>query len=212
MIPSPYERQRPRTTVASAAARNSATRRDFPTPADADDRDELAAGLAAHALPRLGERLGAPARARRAASRSAVRRLVDTATSRQAGTGSRLPFSSRGSTGSASTASPARRSVVSSSRISPGCAAACSRAATLTASPVASRSSVPVTTSPVQMPIRPSMPSSGIASCISAAARSARTASSSCTAGTPKTAITASPMNFSTMPPWRSTIAFIRSK
>ena len=35
----------------------------------------------------------------------------------------------------------------------------------------------------------------------------ARRASSSCTPGTPKTAITASPMNFSTVPPWRSTIA-----
>ena len=30
--------------------------------------------------------------------------------------------------------------------------------------------------------------------------------------GTPNTAITASPMNFSTLPPCRSTIAFIRSK
>jgi hypothetical protein len=30
--------------------------------------------------------------------------------------------------------------------------------------------------------------------------------------GIPKTAITASPMNFSTVPPWRSTVAFIRSK
>ena len=29
-------------------------------------------------------------------------------------------------------------------------------------------------------------------------------ASSSCTVGTPKTAMTASPMNFSTVPPWRS--------
>ena len=34
VIPSPYERQRPRTTVASALARNSATSRDLPTPAD----------------------------------------------------------------------------------------------------------------------------------------------------------------------------------
>ena len=40
----------------------------------------------------------------------------------------------------------------------------------------------------------------------------ARSASSSCTTGTPNTAITASPMNFSTVPPCRSTIAFIRSK
>ena len=38
----------------------------------------------------------------------------------------------------------------------------------------------------------------------SEAARTARRASSSCTVGTPKTAMTASPMNFSTVPPWRS--------
>ena len=54
-------------------------------------------------------------------------------------------------------------------------------------------------------PIRPSIPSSRIASRISTAARTARRASSSCTAGNPNTAITASPMNFSTTPPWRST-------
>ena len=47
--------------------------------------------------------------------------------------------------------------------MSPGCAACCSRAATLTVSPVASRSSVPVTTSPLQTPIRPSIPSAGSA-------------------------------------------------
>jgi hypothetical protein len=44
------------------------------------------------------------------------------------------------------------------------------------------------------------------------AARHARSASSSCAAGTPNTAITASPMNFSTEPPCDSTIAFIRPK
>jgi hypothetical protein len=91
--------------------------------------------------------------------------------------------------------------------------AACSSlAATFTASPVASRSSVPATTSPVLTPTRPSIPSSGNASCISTAARQARSASSSCAAGTPNTAITASPMNFSTVPPWNSTIPFMRSK
>ena len=47
---------------------------------------------------------------------------------------------------------------------------------------------------------------------ISAAARTARNASSSCTRGIPNTAITASPMNFSTVPPWRSIIARISSK
>ena len=43
-------------------------------------------------------------------------------------------------------------------------------------------------------------------------ARTARRASSSWTTGTPKTAITASPMNFSTVPPWRSITARIASK
>ncbi len=47
---------------------------------------------------------------------------------------------------------------------------------------------------------------------MSAAARTARKASSSWTTGTPKTAITASPMNFSTVPPWRSIAARIESK
>ena len=50
----------------------------------------------------------------------------------------------------------------------PVIAACSSRAATLTASPVARRSSVPVTTSPVITPMRPSRPSSGSASRISA--------------------------------------------
>jgi hypothetical protein len=60
--------------------------------------------------------------------------------------------------------------------------------------------------------MRASIPSAGKASRISIAARQARRASSSCTLGTPKTAITASPMNFSTVPPCRSMISFIRSK
>ena len=42
-------------------------------------------------------------------------------------------------------------------------------------------------------------------STISSAARTARSASSSCATGVPQTAMTASPMNFSTMPPWRCT-------
>jgi hypothetical protein len=39
---------------------------------------------------------------------------------------------------------------------------------------------------------------------IATAARTARIASSSCSCGIPKTAMTASPTNFSTVPPWRS--------
>ena len=47
---------------------------------------------------------------------------------------------------------------------------------------------------------------------MSAAARTARSASSSCSCGMPNTAITASPMNFSTEPPWRSSAVRIASK
>ncbi|MDQ2909565.1 MAG: hypothetical protein M3R39_00840 [Actinomycetota bacterium] len=128
------------------------------------------------------------------------------------GTGSDFPFSTSGSNASTSTASRTSENVSAPSSTSPGCAACSSRAATLTASPVASRSSVPVTTSPVLTPIRACTPSSGSASRISTAARTARNASSSCNTGTPNTAITASPMNFSTVPPCDSTIPFIRSK
>jgi len=129
-----------------------------------------------------------------------------------AGTGSALPLRTSGSTGSASTASRTSAIVGSPIRISPGCAACSSRAATFTASPVARRSAVPVTTSPVVSPMRACTRSSGSASRISSAARHARKASSSWTCGTPNTAITASPMNFSTVPPCDSTIVFIRSK
>ena len=95
-------------------------------------------------------------------------------------------------------------------------AACSSRAATLTASPVTSRwpaAGSPDTTSPVFTPVRfwsvtPKRASSSAfspasAACIPAAARTARSASSSCRCGRPNTAITASPMNFSTVPPWR---------
>jgi hypothetical protein len=73
---------------------------------------------------------------------------------------------------------------------------------------------VPVTTSPVSTPMRTctlvrnsrvnASLSAARASIIPRAARTARSASSSCTTGTPNTAIAASPMNFSTVPPWRS--------
>ena len=106
--------------------------------------------------------------------------------------------------------------VASPSRISPGCAACSIRFATLTASPVTKPwpdDESPATTSPVLMPIRISSRVAQRASSsafssesrerMAAAARTARSASSSCKAGTPNTAMTSSPMNFSTVPPWR---------
>ena len=104
-------------------------------------------------------------------------------------------------------------------------AACSSRAATFTASPVTSRwpaAGSPETTSPVFTPVRfasrtPNTRSSSSFSCSSApcmpaAARTARRASSSCSRGRPKTAMTASPMNFSTTPPCRSSSARMVSK
>ena len=78
--------------------------------------------------------------------------------SRYVGTDSDFPFSVSGSTGSATAASWTRAWVASPINTSPGVAACSSRAATSTASPVASRSEAPVTTSPVLTPIRPPMP------------------------------------------------------
>jgi hypothetical protein len=78
------------------------------------------------------------------------------------------------------------------------------------------------TTSPVLTPVRvrkrtPHVCSSSSFSRpsavrISAAARTARTASSSWSCGTPNTAMISSPMNFSIVPPWRSTTRRISSK
>ena len=157
--------------------------------------------------------------------RATPRMPAPTSTRRNASTGSTLPFKTSGSTGSATTASRTRLIVGAPIRISPGAAACSRRAATLTASPVTSdrcAAASPATTSPVFTPVRdaivtPRSRSSSLfrearASRISAAALTARRASSSWTAGIPKTAITASPMYFSTVPPWRSRTTRISSK
>ena len=95
--------------------------------------------------------------------------------------------------------------------------AACSRrAAVLTGSPVTSRWPAvgsPATTSPVWTPVRFASRTPHVAlqlvveplqrARMLAAARTARSASSSWTVGSPKTAMMASPMNFSMVPPWR---------
>ena len=175
------------------------------------DRDHLAAVLGPHALPCLAQDRELVLTAHEQPTVGTFRRGMDAQYPK--GRNRRgLPFSSSGPTGSTSAAACTKARVGSPISTSPGCAACCSRAATLTASPVASCSSTPVTTSPVMTPIRPCNPSSGSASRISTAACTARSASSSCSTGTPNTAITASPMNFSTLPPCRSTIPFIRSK
>jgi hypothetical protein len=71
-----------------------------------------------------------------------------------------------------------------------------------TGSPVANvDSDSSATTSPDSIPTRASSPSSCTRSSVASPARTARSASSSCASGTPKAAMTASPANFSTVPP-----------
>ena len=114
---------------------------------------------------------------------------------------SRRPLRGRPTVGSVTTRSVVSPYAVGPIRISPGSADCWRRAATFSASPVAKvESPSSTTTSPASIPIRTgssSLPFSTIAT----AARTARSASSSCAVGTPKTARTASPANFSTVPP-----------
>ena len=94
----------------------------------------------------------------------------------------------------------------------PGSAADWMRAAVLTMSPATMPCpSAPMVTaaSPVRTPARAassgaptSIPSADTAATRSSAARTARSASSSVAVGVPHTAMTASPMNFSTVPPY----------
>ena len=112
--------------------------------------------------------------------------------------------------------------VVSSTQTCPGPATDCTRDAVLTASPatIPCCSAPTVTaTSPVTTPTRAASPATPTSSPMSATrvtssnpARTARSASSSWDVGTPHTAITASPMNFSTVPPYRPMIRRASSK
>ena len=107
--------------------------------------------------------------------------------------------------------------VASPTSTTPAGAAACRRLAVLTMSPATIPSpTAPIVTaaSPVRTPARAwtDGPSPRTALTSSSAARTARSASSSWLVGVPQTAITASPMNFSIVPPWRSTMPRARSK
>src|SRR3954469_23700471 len=227
-MPSPYGGQRPLITVARSpsATTNASTRRDFPTPPTpstvkrCDDWSDTARSNApvssesSRCLPTIG---ASSRRANPAAAGS-------TFCTRNAESGSVFPFTATGSSWSATTASRTSWYVSAPIRISPTPAACSRRAATFTASPAASvPSAAPVTTtSPVLIPTRmwtrvSIAPSSSTlrsprASLSSAAARTARSASSSRMFGIPNTAITASPMNFSTVPPWRSMTPRIASQ
>ena len=142
----------------------------------------------------------------------------------QAGTGSTLPFAVIGSVSRYSITVRVEEYVSCPTRTESTGALDCSRAAVLTtspatiATPVSGRAPSSTIASPVLTAARICSSSSGSASSMSAiesrtaiAARTARSASSPYATGAPKTAITASPMNFSTVPPNRSISARARS-
>src|SRR5262245_897416 len=229
VMPAPYGRQRDHSARARfpVCATNSVTSRVLPSPASPIT-----------VATRHARCVAASSNARRRASNSSPRPTIGesrcrakagepgvTPRSRNAGTASVLPFSASGSMGSTVTASRTRSRVTAPIRISPGSAACSRRAATLTVSPVTNDwpdEGSPAMTSPVLTPVRicsraPQSRSSSVFSTsrrsrICEAARTARSASSSCTVGTPNTAMTASPMNFSTVPPWLSIAERISSK
>jgi hypothetical protein len=134
-----------------------------------------------------------------------------TRTARHSCTGSDLPLSSRAPASSYTTASSVACLVDSPTSTEPGSATDWIRDAVLTRSPATIPSLLaPMVTaaSPVSTPTRArssedpiSCPSAATAAVRSMAARTARSASSSIATGAPHTAITASPMNFSTVPP-----------
>jgi hypothetical protein len=148
-------------------------------------------------------------------------RRPTTRTARHAETAPSFPLSVRGPTTAKTIACAAARYVSSPTSTVPGSAAVCRRDAVLTRSPVTMPcETAPTVTAawPVMTPARASRttplsrPSAPTPATSSSAARTARSASSSWAVGVPHTAITASPMNFSTSPPCRSTICLAASK
>ena len=103
MIPAPYGKQRPRTTRASIEASASAASRDLPIPGSPTTVTSSQRRSATARCPRFREQ---PELALAADERESCRRsgAAWAASSRNAATGSAFPFSTSGSTGSASTA------------------------------------------------------------------------------------------------------------
>ena len=218
--PSPYDRQRPRCHHRSAASpsayfSNSQPSRDLPTPAGPDTSTSRGTRRSAAAWNSSLTVRSSASRPVSGASSPSTRCTPPTADStrvaRQSRCGSALPFSSRSPATAKPIALPAARCVAPSTSTYPGSAADCTRAAVFTASPATipwlTAPSV-TATSPVTTPARAasagnpaSLPSAATALTRSSAARTARSASPSVATGVPQTAITASPMNFSTTPP-----------
>jgi hypothetical protein len=228
-MPSPYGRQRPTTTVASASTRaaNSRRSRDLPIPAGPTPVTSTHRSRSAARRKRVASIRSCTRRSTSGTAEPRVKRpLVSVSRSTcHTRSGRRLPLTVTGPCGRSRADPSTNRRVCAPTTMPPGGASAWSRAAVFTASPETNpwpaAPSAPAT-SPVLMPTRSSSPTPrsrsssrfrpSIASRISTAARTARRASSSCRTGIPNTAITASPMYFSTVPPCRSSARRIASK
>ncbi len=215
VMPSPYEGERPRChhtspTIPSRYFSNSHVSRLLPMPPIPVTLTRRVRCSRSVAWNRSLSSRSSSSRPTNGASRVSLRprppRSATTRIARHAGTGATLPLSDCSPTGSKAIAELAARWVASPTRTVPGSATDWSRAAVLTRSPatmpwfVAPRLTV---ASPVRTPARALSPgpTERTASTSSRAARTQRSASSSRAVGVPHTAITASPMNFSTVPP-----------
>src|SRR5215469_5931917 len=220
--PSPYDRQRPRChhnspTSPSVYFSNSHPSRDFPTPAGPETTTIRGTRRSADAWNSSLIVRSSASRPTSGPSKPSTRCAPPSADTTlvalQSFFGSALPFSRCSAASAYPTELAVSRYVASSTSTHPGSEAACTRDAVLTASPATIPSFVAprvTATSPVTTPARAAKPGtpasdprSATAATRSSAARTDRSASSSDATGVPHTAITASPMNFSTTPPYR---------
>ena len=229
VMPSPYGRQRPwrqvtRSGRSSSTARSSVARRLFPIPGSpttvtscTDDSRSARRNVSTRSVRSCSR----PTNGVCVAASGCPTRLR-ASSARQARIGSAFPFASTLSCSPYAIAPSVVCIVASSTMTDPTGAADWRRAAVFTTSPVtipsprSGRAPSETTVSPVVTAARtaissPSSRSSSMVPRIRSAARTARSASSSCATGAPKTAMTASPMNFSTVPPKRSMSALTRS-
>ena len=230
--PSPYAWQHPLRQAASTSGRSSSqtpsscTRRDLPMPASAvirAKRDAPDATAASNSAPRQRSSDCRPTKAlANVRVSSSPGRWMPPSTS-QGRTSARLPLSWTGGMRENSATRAAIVCVSSPTATPPAGASVCRRAAMLTESPTRKpcpeAGSTPRRTSagPVFTPIRARsrLPSHSGSSVIRSwsltAALTARSASSSWIVGKPKTPATASPMNFSTVPPYCSMTCLVRA-
>ena len=198
--------------------RNSQPSRDLPTPAGPDTSTSRGTRRSAAAWNSSRTVRSSASRPVSGASSPSTRCMPpappdSTQVARHNGSGSALPFSACAPASANPITLSASRRVDRSTSTCPGPAAVCTRDAVFTASPATmpSPAAPSVTaTSPVTTPHRAASPGTPAAAPSSAteltrssAARAARSASPSAATGVPHTAITASPMNFSTTPPYR---------